>query len=252
MTDTTPLPGALQAAWGLRERPTKGPKPALSIDKIVDAAVGIARAEGFAAVSMSRVAGALSTSAMSLYRYVANKDELTILMMEVAAGDPPAPRTPDETWRAAIERWAWAMLRMMREERWFLQVPISSPPATPRQLAWMEVGLRALVDTALTETEKMSVLLLVNGFVRNDATLMGQILDGARAAGRTPDAMMAEYSALLRILVQPDRFPMLRRVIDDGVMNQADHPDTEFTFGLARILDGVEALVTSRTSSADG
>jgi len=134
MTDTTPLPGAIQAAWGLRERPTKGPKPALSIDKIVSAAVGIARAEGFAAVSMNRVAGVLSTSAMSLYRYVANKDELTILMMEVAAGEPPPPRTPDETWRAAIERWAWGMLNTVRENRWFLQVPISSPP--PRRASW--------------------------------------------------------------------------------------------------------------------
>jgi len=95
----------------------------------------------------------------------------------------------------------------------------------------------------------MSVLLLINGFVRNDAMLMGQILDAARGAGRTPDAMMAEYSALLRALVHADRFPMLRRVIDSGVIDQADPPDAEFTFGLARVLDGIEALVISRTAA---
>lgn len=248
MTDTTPLPGAIQAAWGLRERSTKGPKPALSIDKIVDAAIGVARADGFAAVTMNRVAAELSTSAMSLYRYVANKDELTVLMMEMAAATPPEPKTPDETWRAALERWAWTMLAMLRENLWFLQVPIGGPPATPRQLAWMEVGLHALVDTGLTEAEKMSVMLLINGFVRNDAMLMGQMAESARTAGRTLDAMMAEFSGLMRTLVQPDRFPMLRRVIDSGVIDQADGPDAEFTFGLARILDGVDMLISSRSA----
>lgn len=246
MTDTTPLSGAIQAAWGLRERATKGPKPALSIDKIVDTAVGIARADGFAAVTMSRVAGELSTSAMSLYRYVANKDELTILMMEAAAATPPTPRAPGETWRAALERWAWTMLGMLREHAWFLQVPIGGPPATPRQLAWMEVGLGALGDTGLAESEKLSVMLLLNGFVRNDAMLMSQIMEQARAAGRTIDMVLTEFSTVMRLLVQPDRFPMLRRVIDAGVMDQADGPDDEFIFGLARVLDGVEVLINSR------
>lgn len=246
MTDTSALPGVIQAAWGLKERPTKGPKPALSVDRIVAAAVEVARAEGFGAVSMSRVAGELSTSTMSLYRYVANKDELTVLMLEAAVGSAPEPRRPDEAWRAALERWAWAMLEMMREQRWFLQVPVAGPPATPRQLAWAEVGLGALADSGLTEAEKMSVVMLLIGFVRSDATLFGQISDATAAVGRTPDAMMVEYGGLLRALVTADRFPMLRRVIDDGVMDRADHPDTEFTFGLARLLDGVEMLIDSR------
>jgi len=43
---------------GLRDRPRRGPKPGLSIDAIVDAAVRVADAEGLAAVSMSRVVAA--------------------------------------------------------------------------------------------------------------------------------------------------------------------------------------------------
>ena len=66
MTETNRVPPVLQAAWGMRERPTKGPKPTLSVDRIVAAAIAVARAEGYPAVSMTRVAGELSTSAMSL------------------------------------------------------------------------------------------------------------------------------------------------------------------------------------------
>ena len=52
----TGLPASIEAAWGLRERPTKGPKPGLSLERIVNAGVAIASAEGLAAVSMNRIA----------------------------------------------------------------------------------------------------------------------------------------------------------------------------------------------------
>ncbi|GIE95308.1 TetR/AcrR family transcriptional regulator [Paractinoplanes rishiriensis] len=246
MRDTTAVPSVLQTAWGLRERPSKGPRPTLTTERIVEAAVRIAAAEGFGAVSMNRVAGELSTSAMALYRHVANKEELTVLMLESVAGHPPEPIADGETWRAALERWAFALFAMYREHRWFLQAPIPGPPATPRQLAWVEVGLTALTGTRLGEGEKLSVILLLSGFVRNEASIEGQMVEAARAGERTLDAVMAEYGTLLRHLVQPDRFPALRRVIDAGVMDVADHPDTEFVFGLTRVLDGIDLMVRYR------
>ena len=50
------IPASIAAAWGVRERPHKGPKPALSLARIVDAAVRVADTEGLDAVSMGRVA----------------------------------------------------------------------------------------------------------------------------------------------------------------------------------------------------
>jgi AcrR family transcriptional regulator len=248
MTETNPVPPVLQAAWGMREKPTKGPRPTLSVDRIVAASLALARAEGYPAVSMSRVAGELSTSPMSLYRYVASKDELAVLMMEAAAGEPPPPRADGETWRAAAERWAHAMFVLFAAEPWFLQVPIAAPPATPRQLAWMETGLAALDGTPLPEAEKLSLLLLLNGYVRNEALLRGQMTEAARAQGRTVDVVITEFSGLMRHLVQADRFPLLRRAIDAGAMESPHDPDGGFAFGLARILDGVEVFIRSRAA----
>src|SRR3954463_14399030 len=100
-----PLPASLEAAWGRRARPTRGPKPALSLERIVDAAVALAQAEGIGAVSMARVAGELGSSPMSLYRYVAAKDELLALMVDAALG--PVPQAAeDRDWGGRPQPWA--------------------------------------------------------------------------------------------------------------------------------------------------
>ena len=103
------IPGGVAAAWGVRERPHKGPKPALSLARIVAAAVRVADAEGLDAVSMGRVAAEVGTAPMSLYRHVASKEELLTLMVDAAWGEAPEGPAPGEGWRAGLTRWAWRL-----------------------------------------------------------------------------------------------------------------------------------------------
>jgi AcrR family transcriptional regulator len=242
----TGLPASIEAAWGLRGRPTKGPKPGLTLDRIVAAAVNIAVTDGLAAVSMSRIAADLGAATMSLYRYVSAKDELLELMIDAAIGVPPEPPAPDRSWRAGLSRWAWAERAVFQKHTWALQVPVSGPPITPNQIAWLEQGLMCLRDTGLAEDEKLSVILLLSGFVRNEVTLFSQMAEAHRASGTTPDEMMLSYGRTLARLMDHRRFPAVSRMITSGVADQADDPDKEFIFGLDRILDGVEALVRTR------
>src|SRR5581483_4634360 len=101
------LPASLIAAWGLRERPSRGPKPGLSLARIVEAGVRVASNGGLAGLSMARVAEELGTSTMSLYRYVAAKDELLMLMVDAAVGPTPT-LDPQAAWREALSEWAWS------------------------------------------------------------------------------------------------------------------------------------------------
>src|SRR4051812_49574831 len=112
------LPASIAAAWGLRERPARGPRPGLSLERIVGAAVDLADAEGIGAVSMGRVAKELGSSPMSLYRYVAAKDELLALMVDAALALPNAPGDPGEDWRAGIARRAWGYYDAPRPPAW--------------------------------------------------------------------------------------------------------------------------------------
>ena len=237
------VPATVAAAWGVRERPHKGPKPALSLARIVDAGVRIADAEGLDAVSMGRVAAELKAAPMSLYRHVSSKDELIKLMVDAAWDDSPGSLLSGENWRAGLSRWAWAMRAALRRHPWAAHIPISGLPIMPREIAWFEDALADLAGTGLTEARKASVILLLSGYVRNLAATEADIAAAVAASGLGLDEWMASYPAMLRQLTDPRRFPALTAFIAAGVFETADEPDDEFVFGLDRILDGVGVFV---------
>lgn len=244
--NNTALPASIEVAWGLRERPHKGPKRGLSIDRIVEAAVKIALSDGLAAVSMSRIAAELGAGPMSLYRYVASKEELLALMVDAVYGPPPTAQWQDEGWREGLSRWAWASLAVLRRHPWILHIQISGPPITPNQIAWMEQALLFLRDTRLTEKENISVILLLISFIRNEAALAVNISAANLASGSTAEEATSAYGRLLARVTNAERFPALHAVIAAGAFDAPDDPDAEFSFGLERILDGIDVLVRSR------
>ncbi|MGW0535885.1 TetR/AcrR family transcriptional regulator [Streptomyces sp. NPDC003032] len=246
--EDTGLSAGLETAWGLRERPSKGPKPGLTLERIVDTGIRVAAAEGIDAVSMGRVAKELGVSTMSLYRYVSAKDDLYVLMQDAASGAPPRRPASAAGWRAGLEWWAREQRAVFQRNLWLLRIPISSPPATPHGLEWMERGLEVLDGSGLEEGRKISVMMLVGGYVRNEVSLMADLDVAMRAQGVAPDEVMRRYARTVDALtsLDPGRFPALRRLLGAGVLDVADESDTEFEFGLERVLDGVAVLVEGR------
>lgn len=237
------LPASHEAAWGIRARSERGPRPALRLSGIVEAAVAVATSEGLAAVAMSRVADELGVATMSLYRYVRAKDELLALMVDAVYATPPAAARPNESWRKALSRWARAHLAVLRDRPWVVRIPVSGPPVLPNQVVWLELGLGCLANTDLAERDKLSALLLVNGFVRNEALLTSDLQASARASGAAANWTLSSYGELLSELVDAERFPAIRALVAAGVFAGPDVADAEFDFGLERILDGVAALM---------
>jgi hypothetical protein len=73
---------------------------------------------------------------------------------------------------------------------------------------------------------------------RDDATLTADF-----AAGSGGEPLMPGYDVMLSRLVPPDGFPALHRAIASGSLDDEDDIDAEFSFGLERILDGIDALI---------
>jgi AcrR family transcriptional regulator len=230
MTPDDPLPRALEILW--RDAPPARRPRGLSRERIVAAAIELVESEGLAALSMARLADRLGCGTMSLYRHVANKDELLTFMLSTAPDPPPTP-TDRSDWRGALSDWAAGLWQIYHRHPWVLQTAAAGPPLDPGQLAWLDAGLAALGETGLTERDKLAAVMAVLHYVRGAAAL------SIEAAVEGPD-----YPALLRRLLDGDRFPALAAALRAGVFDDADNDHlAEFRSGLGQLLDGIAAKV---------
>jgi AcrR family transcriptional regulator len=164
-SDDSDIPRSLQLLWGRVDRRPRGPQQALSLERIVAAAIEIADADGIQALSMARLAERLGCATMSLYRHVANKDELQVFMMDAGPGEPPIIEVAPHDWRGGLERWARELRTVYYRHPWVLQITTDRPPLEPGQLAWLECGLRTLGGTRLSPDDKLSVLLMLVNYI---------------------------------------------------------------------------------------
>jgi hypothetical protein len=135
------------------------------------------------------------------------------------------------------------MRAMYYHSPWVLHIPIRGLPITPNQVAWFENGLNCMASTSLSEDEKASSVLLVSIYTKSEATMGADLGAAIMASGSPPDEWMAYYSRLLTTLADPQRYPAIGKAVADGVFATADAPEKEFSFGLERVLDGIEVLI---------
>lgn len=236
---------ALDVAWRSRPRPRRGPRPALSIEKIVDVAVAIADDEGIEAVSMQRVARALGFTTMSLYRYLPGKDQLVEAMLDAAVGEPPAldPRRP---WETRVEQWVTGLWASYQRHPWMLRVPLTGPPLGPNELAWFDAALRSFEGSGLTDGETMAMSVFLGGSVRGIANATADFAQALESAGE-----QVTYGGALRALLDPARHPVLSRLTSEGVFDTVetdeDTAGPTLEFGLQQLIAGVRVLVAGRS-----
>lgn len=72
---------------------SRAPKPALTRDRVLSAAVSIADERGIGALSMRQLGARLGVEAMSLYNHVRNKDEILDGIVEAVVEEIALPRS---------------------------------------------------------------------------------------------------------------------------------------------------------------
>lgn len=192
---------------------------------------------GLDGLTMQRVAESLHVTKMALYRYVPGKAELVALMLETAIGEPP-PAPAGADWRGRLDDWTRQIFDRFRRHPWAHAATVAPRVPGPNELAWVERVVAALTGTGLTGGEQLDVAVLLVGHARN--------LAQHSAAGTAPEqGREAAFAMLVRGREQ--RFPAL-----DAALRAipAEGPgDPALDFGLARILDGIEALITARATA---
>ena len=255
-----PLPPGVDLLWGRRERGKRGPRPGLSAEAIVEAAVRIADAEGLEAISMARVASNLGFTTMSLYRYVASKDELLQLMFNASALGAESLVLEGDDWRSRLRSWAIIQRDMLDLHPWITQMSMPAPPLAPNSLHFVERGLEALDGTGLTDTEKMRAIGLISSYTLSEAKMANDAARAAAALAKAGQAGQAEaaggqpdgdggqdppltFEGLLRELVDERTYPHLYRLAWAASAADALSEREEFLAGVNLILDGVQAHI---------
>jgi AcrR family transcriptional regulator len=227
----------VELLWNERAPATRGPKPALTREGIVAAAIAIADAEGLAAVSMPRIAEQFEVTTMALYRHVPGKAELVALMVDAGLAPPPhSGASTAKTWRKHTEAWAEALLGLFRRHPWALEATGRMRVMGPNELSWLESGLAALAGSGLEGADRVDAFLAVNGQVRSWAQFAVEMPD-ARGVSQ------AEWSGAVETLLEShgERYPELARAMRAGAFAPG-----KGGFGLARVLDGIAAYARRR------
>ncbi|GAA2981778.1 transcriptional regulator, TetR family [Actinokineospora diospyrosa] len=235
-----------RAAAAAEVRP--GPRPTLSVDVIVEAAVAVADAEGMAGLSMRAVGERLGRTAMALYTYVADKSELLDLMYDHVHGELGVGPAAD--WRAGVRAWAEELWAFYLRHPWVLQVSMARPVLGPNELDSAERLLRALEPAGLSAPVLRGVVSQLNHLVQGAARMVTDSRRAARETGQSDDDWWYARSAEL-VEVAPDfgaRYPLLTwlETNKDSTPNETvpymEHEArASFEVGLELLLAGVEA-----------
>jgi AcrR family transcriptional regulator len=231
--------------WRGAERPGRS---GLSVDRIVAAAIEVADTAGLAALSMRRVAEHLGVGTMSLYTYIPGKAELLDVMLDTVYAETARPAEPLPGWRARLEQIAHENWALYRRHPWLLQVATSRPPLGPGVTAKYDYELQAVAGLGLTDIEMDSVLTLVLSFVHGAARGAVDAAEAEQHTGLTDEQWWQAHAPLLEKVFDAARYPTASRVGSTvgAAFNAASNPDHTFTFGLARVLDGIATYLTTR------
>jgi AcrR family transcriptional regulator len=230
--------------WENRSRPTRGPKPTLTAEDVVQAAIEIANEEGLAALTMQSVTARLGYTTMAIYRYFPNKEALYDAIVDAGMGLPPPPTEPRGDWRADLTRWAHAKRAMLCERPWLAELPFVAAPHGPNWLSWLEAALEALSNTGLSAADMGQMLGVIDGYTRG-ASDTAVSLARARARGTSEEEWAAAVGAALGRAIGDPRFPNFAALLTAPSDGRSRTMEESFDFGLQRVLDGIELYVKS-------
>ncbi|WP_433492350.1 TetR/AcrR family transcriptional regulator [Nocardia grenadensis] len=220
-----------------RPEPPERPVPApLSRERIVEAAIRLADADGLAAVSLRKVAAALEVGPMRLYGYIATKEELLDLMVDTVYAEI---RPTGAGWREVLRSLAETTRQAVHRHEWFADLVGGRPQLGPHALARGEAVVAGMGDVEVDAV--MPVVDAVNAYVIGAVRREVAERRAERVTGMDERQWQAAFGPYLERTFATGRFPALATVIRDAAHLDADEI---FYTGLDFLLDGIGARLS--------
>ena len=211
------------------------PRSPLTKDRVLQAAIDLVDREGLGALTMRRLGSELGFEAMSLYKHVANKDEILDGMVEIVVGQIEVP-TPTAEWREAMRRRAASAREVLGKHSWaigLLESRGSNGPATSR---YLNAILGNLLSAGFSNEDAAHAFWLLDCYV------YGQVIQETSMSLRASGEGVGSAASALE--TPATDYPYLSAFYEHAMT--VDYTfDGEFEFGLDLILDGLERLVAT-------
>ena len=211
-----------------------GPGAGLSKARVVREAVRLAATEGIDAVTMRRLGRELRAGAMSLYHYVANKDELLAGMLDLVFAEIEAPRVGGD-WQVAMRRRSLSARKVLLRHSWAIALMESRTNPGPANLHHRDAV------TGCLRTAGFSIEMTAHATWLLDSNFYGFVLQEASLPFYTAEELATMSGDVFLPLLPPEQYPHLSEVASAPLATGYD-PAAEFAFGLDVILDALERL----------
>jgi AcrR family transcriptional regulator len=213
---------------------TRG-RTALGRDLVVRKAVALADAGGFESLSMRKLAEELGSAPMSLYRHVANKDELLDEMVDVVFSEMDPPAIGGD-WRSELRKRGLSARDALRRHPWAIGLMETRMQPGPSSAEHHNATMGCLREAGLSFRDAVHVYSVLDsytyGFALQEKTIP---FDTPEESAEMAKTTVGDMGA---------RYPYLAEVVVELGKSGYDY-DEEFTFGLDLILDAIERKMSA-------
>ena len=211
----------------------------LSRDRVLRCAAGIAGETGIGSLTIRSLAAALGVKPMTVYHYVANKDEILDGIVDLVFSEIELPST-DGPWRPELHRWANSARQVLRRNAWAIALLESRTTPGPATLRHHDRIIGVLRGGGF------SVELTAHAYALLDSYVYGFALQEAALPFDTPEAVPELADSILQMF-PAERYPHLVELASEHVLQPGYDFGNEFEFGLDLILNGLSQAIPEAT-----
>ncbi len=203
---------------------------------ITNAAMELADQAGLEGLSMRSLAERLEAGTMTLYRYVADRDDLLDLILDRAFSEIRIPTRATKDWRKDVTSVAVATRATMLRHPWLATLLIRRPTLGPNYLRWFEFVLSSTASIGRNLDAQLNMVGIIWAFIFGSVTYEAGEMENNRRHQLTEEKKRTIAEPYLSSLLATGQFPHLARVL--ATPRQANSAKA-FRFGLKSVLDGL-------------
>jgi AcrR family transcriptional regulator len=202
----------------------------LTRDRILRTGLALADESGVESVTMRRLGDELGFEAMSLYRHVANKQDLFDGMLDLVLAEWQTP-VGDGGWAEGVRLSARSVHDALRRHSWAARLLMTGRHIRPARLQYMDALLGRLGDAGFDQATTYSVYHLLDGYIFGFSLW--------EIAYTTMPLDAEAVSTLMRMIAWED-YPDLAAHRDQHMEEGPHHEASAFEVGLDLILEGLQ------------